>query len=133
GTHDAGTHERGTRDARHVAAGPAGPAVPDVEAGLEAARATDGGAERAELERGQAETTSGRIIGRRRSLPPSQRPTTRRTTCRSWKLSVLPWSTACASADSICGRIPSKTSSPSAMPRAWISGPASTLPVAEST
>ena len=32
----------------------------------------------------QAETTTGMIIGRRRSLPPNQRPTTRRTTCCSW-------------------------------------------------
>ena len=71
------------------------------------------------------------IMGLRRSLRLTHVPTTRRTTCCSWCVVwSVRFSTASSRASLILGMISSKTESSSATPRAWISGPDTTLPVA---
>ena len=80
-----------------------------------------------------ASITSGTIIGRRRSDWFTQRPMVRRTTCDSACWSRTPDFAASARAAAIFGLTSSKTRSSSANPRAWISGPEITLPVAAST
>ncbi len=67
--------------------------------------------------------TTGTIIGRRRCLVLTQRPTVRRTTWLNACESRVPLAAASASALVICGRTLSKTESSSAKPRDWISGP----------
>src|SRR5690606_32319155 len=80
-----------------------------------------------------ASTTTGMIIGRRLSRLDAHRPTTRRMTCCSWCVSAVPPRAALVSSSATLGRMASKTDSSSAMPRAWMWGPATTAPVAEST
>ena len=76
--------------------------------------------------------TSGTSIGRRRSRRFTQLPSVRRTVCWSARGSRTPWCAASASAATIFGLTSSNTASSSAKPRAWISGPTMTRPVATS-
>src|SRR5699024_1047343 len=81
-------------------------------------------ANRRRAEPTQTMTTMGTIIGLRRSFEDTQRPIVRRTTCCSWYWSTVPSRSASSTALVTFGTIVSKTSSDSATPRAWISGPA---------